>query len=458
MRHPTVRSSSAIQRRCAVAVEQRRAWRRRAVRRGRPVGPHLSRRFGAGSAPAGGFSGPSTQCRDECVRSRGRVPPGLAVAACGDDDIAGPDAGGTATAAPTTAGPNEFGLPQSDEPVELDPAEFTTTSTIRSGRWRSERDGRSTDRPSGTGSRPARPNERQAPHPGAGRSRLGRNDQLLSEVDEVRIGEAGGVGLPGDRPLETIAVVALGQVPQCLPRPPPHAAAARPPTPVHRQGGRLMVGRWSGRRRLRRPHPEGRRRRLDDGGIGGKQQLVASTEPDARTEHGAVRHGPSLVEPGDLTSSLSPCPSAVPRSTTGCRHRRDLHRPPGHVLHHRLAHQFGERAANADRHIVVSRASDATDQGRAGSRCMSETARPMRGSCRAPSHSVWPAGSLAIRGRPRCPSSCLTTIGAVALHLGVRHQSMAGRPRRTGRPARHDPVDRVHESHRSNAVTCVLDI
>ncbi len=50
----------------------------------------------------------------------------VAVAACGDDDIAGRDAGRTATAAPTTSPPKEFGLPQGDEPVELDPAEFTT--------------------------------------------------------------------------------------------------------------------------------------------------------------------------------------------------------------------------------------------------------------------------------------------------------------------------------------------
>ena len=50
----------------------------------------------------------------------------LAVVACGSDDSAGTDAGGTTTAAPTTLPPDEYRLPQGDEPVELDPAEFTT--------------------------------------------------------------------------------------------------------------------------------------------------------------------------------------------------------------------------------------------------------------------------------------------------------------------------------------------
>ena len=57
------------------------------------------------------------------------------------------------------------------------------------------------------------------------------------------------------------------------------------------------------------------------------------------------------------------------------------------------------RAANAERDMAVSRASAATDQGRAGWRCTSDMARPMRGSCRAPSQPVCPAGSPAIHER-----------------------------------------------------------
>jgi len=57
------------------------------------------------------------------------------------------------------------------------------------------------------------------------------------------------------------------------------------------------------------------------------------------------------------------------------------------------------RAANADRDIASSEASDATVQSRAGSRWMSASARPMWASCSAPSQPRRADGSVRIQER-----------------------------------------------------------